>query len=390
MANKQSEDDDVTEVSKSKYLLNKVFLYANRLFRKCVEKNHEPEYYFEHSNINFYSGRELLKKMPFKPDVIIVGWVDGFITPKILHDLSRVINVPIIWYLMDMAPLTGGCHFSWGCIKYMDGCGGCPAIESGHENDASRKNILVKQNLMEKTNLVVVSATEWLDKQAKKSSVFKGKNILKIMLGVDKEIFSPTSRVGARMSLNLPLDSKVLFVGATSLSFKRKGVAYLYQALELLDKKIDVRKKKILILSAGSGDGEEVRGRISKNFQHVHLGYLKNDCSLALAYQASNLYVCPSIEDSGPMMINESMMCGTPVVSFEMGGAFDLVHTGITGYRASLKNNEDLATGIAYILALPEEDEREMVRQCRKIALKYCSPKAQVDSFNRLFAEIVK
>jgi len=390
VANKKSKDDDVIEVGRSKYFLNKAFLYANRFFRKYVEKNHEPEYYFEHSNINFYSGSELLEKIPFKPDVIIVGWVDGFITPNILHDLSRMTNATIIWYLMDMAPLTGGCHFSWGCIKYMENCGNCPAIESVHEDDASRKSMLAKQNLITKTNLAVVPATEWLHQQAKKSSAFKGKKISRIMLGVDETIFRPTPRVDARISLNLPVDSRVLFVGATSLNFKRKGVAYLYQALELLNKKIDVRKTKILVLSAGAGDGEEVRARISENFQHVHLGYLKDDYSLALAYQASNLYVCPSIEDSGPMMINESVMCGTPVVSFEMGGAFDLVHTGKTGYRANLRSSEDLATGIESILTLSVEGEREMAFRCREVALKCCSPKVQVDSFNRLFSEMLE
>ena len=87
-------------------------------------------------------------------------------------------------------------------------------------------------------------------------------------------------------------------------------------------------------------------------------------------------------------MINESMMCGTPVVSFEMGCAFDLVHTNITGYRAKLKNSQDLATGIESIIALSEKDEREMALQCREIALKCCSPKTQFDSFAELFAEI--
>ena len=53
-----------------------------------------------------------------------------------------------------------------------------------------------------------------------------------------------------------------------------------------------------------------------------------------------------SIEDSGPMMINESIMCGTPVVCFDMGVARDLVHTGRTGYRAALRDSSDLAFGI--------------------------------------------
>ncbi len=30
-------------------------------------------------------------------------------------------------YMMDMAPMTGGCHYAWDCEKYKMKCGGCPA-----------------------------------------------------------------------------------------------------------------------------------------------------------------------------------------------------------------------------------------------------------------------
>jgi glycosyltransferase involved in cell wall biosynthesis len=45
-------------------------------------------------------------------------------------------------------------------------------------------------------------------------------------------------------------------------------------------------------------------------------------------------------------MISEAMACGTPVAAFEMGSAYDLVNSGITGYRSELKNAEDLSQGI--------------------------------------------
>jgi glycosyltransferase involved in cell wall biosynthesis len=45
-------------------------------------------------------------------------------------------------------------------------------------------------------------------------------------------------------------------------------------------------------------------------------------------------------------MINESIMCGTPVVSFRMGVAEDLIINGETGYIVKLKNIRDLANGI--------------------------------------------
>jgi len=388
VANKKMDDNDSIEVGRYKYIINRLFLHVARFFRALTEKNHESEYYFEHSIINLFSVSDLFGKIPFKPDVIIAGWVNGFVSVKVLHELSSKTGATVIWYLMDMEPLTGGCHFAWDCRKYTTTCGNCPAIKSSSSVDASRKNILIKQNYIAKTNLVVAPATEWLSQQVDNSSVFKGKKKLKIMLSVDEKIFRPAPRITIRKKLNLSQNSKIIFFGATSLDFKRKGMAYLYQALELLDNKLNVRKERILILTAGASGSEEIRTQISNNYQHVHLGYLKNDILLASAYQASNLYVCSSIEDSGPMMINESIICGTPVVSFEMGGALDLVHTGKTGYRANFASSEDLAAGIEYVLTLPEEKEREMSICCREYGLKYCSPKSQVDSFNTLFSEL--
>ncbi|HEY5124202.1 MAG TPA: glycosyltransferase [Ignavibacteria bacterium] len=73
-------------------------------------------------------------------------------------------------------------------------------------------------------------------------------------------------------------------------------------------------------------------------FEYLYLGYVDNTFGIASAFQAADVFVCPSIEDSGPIMINQSIMCGTPVVVFEMGVATDLVETGITGFRAKNKD----------------------------------------------------
>ena len=123
-------------------------------------------------------------------------------------------------------------------------------------------------------------------------------------------------------------------------------------------------------------------------FPYKSIGFLNDDRLLALAYQSADVFVCPSVEDAGPMMINEAIMCGTPVVAFDMGVAPDLVHTGRTGYRAKLKDSEDLAKGIAGILDLNEDEYDEMSRNCRQLGLELCSPKVQVEGFERLFKDV--
>jgi glycosyltransferase involved in cell wall biosynthesis len=131
----------------------------------------------------------------------------------------------------------------------------------------------------------------------------------------------------------------------------------------------------ILLLIAGELDTTQ----ISFPFEYRELGMLKNNEDLVAIYHAATLFVCPSIEDSGPMMVNQSIMAGTPVVSFEMGVSQDLVITGETGYRAKLMDSEDLAKGIASVLSLKNTDYEIMCTNCRKIALDNYSLKVSTD-----------
>ena len=63
-----------------------------------------------------------------------------------------------------------------------------------------------------------------------------------------------------------------------------------------------------------------------------------------------------SIEDAGPMMVSEALACGTPVVGFDMGVVNNMVISGYNGYKAKLKDSEDLANGIMKIFQLSSEN----------------------------------
>lgn len=124
-------------------------------------------------------------------------------------------------------------------------------------------------------------------------------------------------------------------------------------------------------------------------FEHRHIGFLDGDAILATCFQAADIYVNPSIEDSGPMMINESILCGTPVVAFEMGVAVDLVHNFKTGYRAHLKDENDMANGLYKILEMDNEAYSAMRAYCRNYGLELCHPNVQVNAFETLCNELI-
>ena len=69
------------------------------------------------------------------------------------------------------------------------------------------------------------------------------------------------------------------------------------------------------------------------------------------------------------MMINESMMSGTPVAAFRMGVALDLVRHRATGYLVELGNAQLLAEAL-YEFILLTSDERAIISEnCRTLAM---------------------
>lgn len=332
-----------------------------------------------------YKTSYLLKTAVFKPDVIILLWINNFLNSKNIYELQRQTGAKILWLLYDMAPFTGGCHYAWDCKGYMNLCGNCPALKSSNPCDRSHRNLIYKKKYFDNINLSVIAGSEWQYRQASSSTLFKGKEIFKILIPVNPEVFKPVDKAKLRQTMNIPPEKKVIFFGAIGLQSPRKGMKYLTDALLILKEKIrknhQYLRDQILLLIAGN-DYEPIKNLLP--FHTIYLGNLSNDEKLAGAYQAADIFVCPSIEDSGPMMINQSVMCGTPVVSFEMGVSIDLVVTGMTGYRAKLGDSDDMADGIIEILRKDSHEYEKMVDSCRNIAIRYISPEARMDKLRKL------
>jgi len=361
-----------------------------RILRNSLNNVHtDPDYLFKSDKqVDVSNPEGFYNKLHFKPDIIVAHWISDFISVQTLCELGKLCKAPLIWYLLDMAPLTGGCHYAWDCKGYTEECGKCPALRSDNPNDDSYVQLQNKIRCIKDSNITIVAGSSRLVEQARSAAAFKGKRIEKIMLGIDSIIFKQEVRSVARASLGLPPDKKVIFFGALYFWDKRKGMGYLLEALKILKNYYAGSHDNIVVSIAGNSS--EVESEVRKLFNCKPLGFINSDSHLASAYQSADLFVCPSVEDSGPMMINEAILCGTPVVSFDMGVARDLVHTGITGYRAELKNSFDLAKGINYVLNLEPDRAEKISDECRKLGLRLCHPKVQAKSFQTLFESLVK
>jgi len=357
---------------------------------RYLRRRFKPFNYFIEINQERILARRLLAMHHFQPDVIIAHWVSNFVTAGTLRDLNSMTLAPILWYFMDMAPLTGGCHYAFDCAGYTKQCGNCPQLGAGKgTQDLSYRQWYSKWTNLQKTNITAVAASSWLQSQLEAGSVFRNKRHEKILLAVDPQIFCPTPQEKAREQLNLPIDRKIIFFGANKLHEERKGIRYLLGALRLLHAMLGdnaALRDQVLVVIAGA---TEDMVELDIPFEYQYVGFLMGDVMLATGYQAADVFVNASIEDAGPMMINESMLCGTPVVSFEMGVAVDLVHADRTGYRARLKDEQDMAAGLRRILELNNEAYLRMRERCRNYGLQMCHPDVQVRAFETLCNQLI-
>lgn len=322
-------------------------------------------------------------------DVIYLHWITGLLTVEIIANLYAHYRCPIIWILMDQEPVTGGCHYSFGCDGFTRQCGNCPQLKNLRgPKDRTRVVWLRKQKHLSNIPLTFVAPTTWVAARVKESSLFRNHRVEVIPLAIDHTVFRPFDQQIARDLLHLPQDKKVIFFGASSLADRRKGIKFLLEAFQQLSSAVARDRpdlaEKILLLIVGRLD---VDFRDSLPFPSQHVRYFHDDVTLALAYQAADVFVCPSIEDAGPMMIPQAMLCGTPVAAFNSGGAPDLIETMKTGYLATYKDTSDLANGIYCLLTA---DNLAAIRQAaHEAALAKHAPAVVAVQHSKLYSSLV-
>lgn len=319
-----------------------------------------------------------------KPLLIVVHYISDFISFADISLLQQRTGARIVFNLLDMGLLTGGCHVSWDCEGYRGRCASCPALPGRLGTQISEKTLVKQLEIVNNLDHVVVVPTSQIAKAAHRATLFSKSRFERILIGVDPDRLGQVTMGDARDALGLERDASYLFFGSQDLSDPRKGMRLLLAALQQLDADGSLAYAKVRLLVAGKADG---LGALYKLQSPVHsLGFV-DPAKLALAYCAADFFVCPSIEDYGPMMINEAMMSGTPVVGFPIGVLPDLVIDGKTGLLAKSTDVSGLTAALKQALAWNDVQRTAARKACRSLAVLNCSYDTAVRSFIALARE---
>lgn len=306
----------------------------------------------------------------------------GFFSYLAIPSLTK--SKPAVFTLHDMWSFTGHCAYSYDCSRWQTGCGKCPYPDSepAIRRDATYLEWKMKNWVYSHSNLTIVTPSRWITEQAKQSMLNR-LPIHHIPNGIDTEAYQPFDPEQSRERLGIPMHKKVLMFGAARLTDPRKGGDLLLKALSSLPASL---KAETVLLILGN-DGEAIAE--AAGIASLNLGYVSSDRFKSIAYSAADLFIFPTRADNLPLVLQESMACGTPMVSFKVGGVPDLVRPGITGYLATPEDVFDFCNGIVELL----EDQNlrsRMSQQCRAIALDEYSLQLQAKRYVKLYRQILQ
>jgi glycosyltransferase involved in cell wall biosynthesis len=282
-----------------------------------------------------------------------------------------------------MWSFTGHCAYSYDCDRWKIGCGKCPYPEAypAIQRDNTHLEWTLKNWVYERSHLTIVTPSRWLAEQAQLSMLSRFP-IHHIPNGVKTNLYQPLDPEQCKAVLGIPVTKRVLMFGAEILGDLRKGADLLLKVLQGLPQSL---KSEVLLLTFGKS-GDEITK--AADMEVFNLGYIGGDRMKAIAYSAADLFLFPTRADNLPLVLQESMACGTPMVSFKVGGVPDLVRPGVTGYLANPEDIKDFQDGILELLEDPDL-RAQMGQNCREIALQEYSLALQTQRYIELYQQIL-
>lgn len=293
--------------------------------------------------VHWLRNRALIKRINgLKPDLVHLQWVGaGMLSPR---DICAI-KAPILWTLHDNEPFTGGCHIAGACRRYEKQCGRCPVLGSNKEHDLSYHQQRMKRVLARK-KLHFVGVSSWISEAARLSTVARHMEVETIANPLDTSRFAPVEQRFARGLCGLPIEGFFVLFGAVGgLIDKNKGFDLLVEALSLLEIPFE-------LVVFGSSRPDDLGSLPCK--AHF-LGKLTDDAALVAAYNACDVMVVPSVQESFGQTATEAMACGVPVVAFGATGLLDIVDHLKNGYLAKPYSTQDLARGIQWTFDHPDK-----------------------------------
>jgi glycosyltransferase involved in cell wall biosynthesis len=307
-------------------------------------------------------------------DIVHLHWVaNGLDWPTFFKKNKK----PVVWTIHDMNPFSGIEHFEEPYFGIDEA--GYPLARKKSEAEFALGNkwALCKKTALEGVNNIhIVSPSQWLFASSQKSELFNRFPHYHIPYSVPEDKFKVLNKNSARKELGLPPGNKKIFLFvADSIENERKGYAYLQRAISQINQYYD-----ILLVAIGQNNNNNMDENI------VYLGKISDEQKMASAYAAADAFIIPSLEDNLPNTMLESLMCGTPVIGFPVGGIQETILDGFNGYLCERIGVPPLVENLKKFLDNADSFSREAI--AADALNKYASD-IQANAYLNLYEDIL-
>lgn len=313
------------------------------------------------------------------PDIIHLHHIHGyFLNMEILFDFLKKESYPVVWTFHDCWAFTGHCAYfeSISCEKWKTQCHSCELKKSypaSYFADRSAENFHIKKKLFTSIeNMTIVPVSDWLANYVKKSFL-KNIPVEVIHNGIDLSIFKYQENCTAPDKIKDI--KKNILLGVASLWEERKGLLDFIKLNEIID-----REKYIIVLIGLS------KSQIRKLPASI-VGIEKTDdvSELAAYYNSSMAFINPTSDDTFPTTNLEAIACGTPVITYNVGGGIEVIKDK-TGYIVEKHKIEEIYKKVEEVCSNTKSYYRE---NCLLLAEKKFENSTQYSKYIDLYAKLI-
>ncbi len=265
----------------------------------------------------FYSHgatHKLIKHLKrIKPDVIHLHNIHGhYLNVRMLFWYIKKHNIKTIWTLHDCWSFTGHCsHFNFvGCEKWKTGCHNCEQLREYPVSlifDRSRGGYKAKKEVFTGVrDMTIVTPSNWLGNLVSQSFLKDYKTVT-VNNGIDLSVFKPCK---SDIKERLGIGDKKMLIAVSGHFGERKGYKYYLDLAKRLP-------QEYVLVMVGVSEGQ-IKG-LPENI--IGITRTENQKELAELYTAADAMVNLTLEDTFPTVNIEAIACGTPVITWEIGGS---------------------------------------------------------------------
>jgi len=191
----------------------------------------------------------------------------------------------------------------------------------------------------------------------------------------------------ARKILNINND-EILILSVARLTYK-KGLDILLKAFGKILKMFNKEHFKLAIV----GDGPE-RTYLKKLAEKlgvinsvIFTGFLPNE-NVQLYYDAADIFVLPSREETSPIVLLEAMAHKLPLIGADNGGIKDIIKHGVNGLLFETENIDSLVSAMVYLIK-NEGDRINMGNEGMHLVWSEYSPEKIYSILNKIYTSLL-